>query len=363
MTVTSHFETVSFWLECVANTIVAALGRYMSPRSVKLVEDDDGTLAIQDESGNPAVRLRIVDGHVVGRLPEDVATMLRGSRLHIILRPHSFLFRPLELPRRAAEFLGGIVRTQIDRLTPWSADDAVFGWSSACEVGIDRIAVTVAATARAKVAPYVQALGELGAQSIAVFTAPQNATAGADPDAAGAAQIKVLEHERRSALDVNRIQRALAVVLLVVVVLAGGAVGANIMLGGNLDTRRDVLAHKIAERRAAIRAGGELGSDTAIGAELVLDRRKHASPAAVLVLETLSQILPDHTYVTEFRIEADKLRVIGVTQDAPSLIRLIEQSPQFTRATFFAPTTRSPSDPGERFHIEAHIEPVFAPRS
>jgi general secretion pathway protein L len=145
--------------------------------------------------------------------------------------------------------------------------------------------------------------------------------------------------------------------------LAAGAAGAHIILAGSLDARRNELAQKIAERRAAIRSGSELGFDTAAGAQRTLDRRKHASPAAVLVLDALSQLLPDHTYVTELRIEADRMRVIGVTQDAPSLIRLIEQSPQFTRATFFAPTTRAPSDPGERFHIEAHIEPVFLPRS
>jgi general secretion pathway protein L len=83
----------------------------------------------------------------------------------------------------------------------------------------------------------------------------------------------------------------------------------------------------------------------------------------VIVLEVLSQILPDHTYVTELRITGDKMQVVGVTRDAPSLIRLIEQSSQFTRATFFAPTTRSPTEPGEHFHIEARIEPVFTPRT
>jgi general secretion pathway protein L len=260
------------------------------------------------------------------------------------------------LPGRAAEFLGGVVRAQIDRLTPWSAEEAVFGWSAPTEAGNDRIVVTVAATARAKIAPYVQALSELGAQSIAVFAASQGAGAGVAP-------IKVLEHERSGALDVRRIRRGLIAILLLAAVLAGAAVSADFIVGGDLAARQNEFARKITERRAAIRSGADTNVDGAGGAERLLERRKHANPSAVIVIEALSQILPDHTYVTELRIEADKLRLIGVTQDAPSLIRLIEQSAHFTRATFFAPTTRSPSDPGERFHIEARIEPVFTPKS
>jgi general secretion pathway protein L len=91
----------------------------------------------------------------------------------------------------------------------------------------------------------------------------------------------------------------------------------------------------------------------------MLAKRKQTSPSSVMVLEAISRVLPGTTYVTELRVEGDKMQVVGLTQDAPSLIRLMEQSPQFTRATFFAPTTRAQNDPGERFHIEAHITPYF----
>ena len=112
----------------------------------------------------------------------------------------------------------------------------------------------------------------------------------------------------------------------------------------------------ISQRRSALRLGPE--NNSAFG---LLAKRKQTSPSSVVVLEALSKALPDGTYATELRIDGDKVQVVGMTQDAPSLIRLIERSPQFARATFFAPTTRAQDEPGERFHIEAHITPSFGP--
>ena len=126
-------------------------------------------------------------------------------------------------------------------------------------------------------------------------------------------------------------------------------------LGGSLQTEQSELQRRISQRRAAMRLDSN-AEGSGLG---LLAKRKQTTPSSVMVLEAISRVLPDSTYVTELRIEGDKFQVVGMTQDAPSLIRLMEQSPQFTRATFFAPTTHAANEPGERFHIEAHITAYF----
>ena len=166
----------------------------------------------------------------------------------------------------------------------------------------------------------------------------------------------------RGAPDISRVRRALLAILLV----PGSAPPPRSRRRDRRlpasQAQQDDLARRIARSRSAA-----LPAPTAASmprrALRSLERRKHESPASVIVLEELSRALPDHTYVTELRIEGDKLRLIGITRDAPALIGLIEQTSHFTRATFFAPTTRAPTEPGERFHIEAHIEPIFGPRT
>ena len=271
--------------------------------------------------------------------------MSRGSRAELVLRATRFMFRPLELPKRAAEFLDGIVRAQIDRLTPWTVGEAVYSWTPPIEAGNERIQLTVAATARAQVTPYVKALAALGATAIVVSTVPQEA-------ASGAAPLKVFEQQSRGAFEITRIRRILMLVLAAAAAMAVISIGVSSIAADSLDTGQQDLTRQISKRRAAMRQDGG-------NAQRMLERRKQTTAASVIILEALSKLLPDHTFVTELRVEGGKVQVTGLTRDAPSLIRLIEQSPHFERATFFAPTTQSPGEPGERFHIEARIKPHF----
>src|SRR5262249_2737471 len=155
-----------------------------------------------------------------------------------------------------------------------------------------------------------------------IFTAPTDG-------AAAAGIIKVYDQSIRGTLDAMRLSRILLVVLLVAAVCASLAIAADTTLGSSLEAQADELTRSINARRAALGAGQSGITRTA---SAMLDRRKQETPATVIVIEALSEVLPDHTYVTELRVEGNRLQVIGVTQDAPALIGLIEQSPHFKRA-------------------------------
>jgi general secretion pathway protein L len=256
---------------------------------------------------------------------------------------------PLDFPAQAGDFLDGMIRAQIDRLTPWTVHDAIFGWTPPVTAANERIEVTFAATSKSKVEPLLQFVQSQAVSSVAIYS---TVSAGAGP----AARIKLLEQSLQSTIGSTvSLPRLLRGALLATGIAAAASLLVAAYLENSMQSEQSELQRQISQRRAALRL-----DPNATGSGLgLLAKRKQTTPSSIMVMEAISRALPDTTYVTELRIEGDKVQVVGMTQDAPSLIKLMEQSPQFTRATFFAPTTRAANEPGERFHIEAHITAYF----
>jgi general secretion pathway protein L len=343
------------WIAAVARTIHAIAGRFLHQQQISLIEEDGNiftakTPPLKNGAALPDVSFRLSNGLPTPALPAEWEAALRGSRVEVLLKSDHVLFRSLDFPKRAADFLEGMIRSQIDRLTPWTANDAVFSWSPPSNIANERIELTLAATSKSKIQPLVRLAGDLGAASVA-------AVAELLPGEGVPVKFKVFETTLQSAIgrtvDVPRILR---LALLCTGLAAAASLVLAAYVGDTLDVEQQQLQRRIAERRASLRL-----SQTGAGgsAQSLLAKRKQTTPSSVMVLEAISRVLPDSTYVTELRLEGDKVQVVGISQDAPSLIRLMEQSPQFSRATFFAPTTRAQNDPGERFHIEVHLTPYF----
>lgn len=339
------------WMAGVAAALAAVMERIAPQRRIVLLEHEANAFtaragSVRKGAALPQLGFRLDHGRMEPAPSAEWRAAFRGSRIEVMMRPDHVLFREVDFPRQAADFLNGMIRAQIDRLTPWTPGEAVFGLTRPAPVAGDRIALTLAATSKQKIQPLVKLAQELGAMSLVGRVEPADATNATEP-------VMLFEQRLRdtSAFDAPRLART---ALLATCVAAIISLAISTYVVGSLEAERQELGGQIAQRRAALRLNPTSGS-----AEALLARRKQTSPSSVMVLEGISRVLPDTTFVTELRIEGYKMQVAGLTQDAPSLIRLIEQSPQFTRATFFAPTTRVPEDPGERFHVEAHVTPYF----
>lgn len=345
-------ELFATWMAAVAAAIDAAGAKLARRRQIVLIEGEGNGFTARVTSTErgaslPDLSFRLVQNRPEPAVPPEWVAALRGSQVDIVMRPDHVLVRPLDFPRQAADFLDGMIRTQIDRLTPWTASDVVFGTSPPAPLANERIGLMLAATSRQKVETLVKLAGDLRVSSVAGLVDLHEAEN-------EGARIRLFETQPSGSGRTVDVPRLLRLGLGVTAVGAAASLIISTYVGGMLEAEQHELQQRITQRRGALRINQSGGS-----AEALLAKRKQTTPSSVVVLEAVSRVLPDTTYVTELRVEGDKMQVVGMTQDAPSLIRLIEQSPHFTRATFFAPTTRGQSDPGERFHIEARMTSYF----
>ena len=197
--------------------------------------------------------------------------------------------------------------------------------------------------------PFIAALETLKPNSIIVSAASD----GADDEKA---RTIVYSQQTHRELSMRRMRRYVIAAAAATGMTAVAAFATWIFVGADLEASRAQVLRQMAERHAAL-LSGRPGVFEETAAKLAQKKRELA--ATVIVLESLSQALPDDTYLTELRVADGKLEISGVTREAASLIQIIEQTDQFKKATFFAPTTRAPLEVGEQFHIEAQIVPYF----
>lgn len=85
--------------------------------------------------------------------------------------------------------------------------------------------------------------------------------------------------------------------------------------------------------------------------ELLL--RKESQPMLMQLVDEITRVIPDNTWLTRLDISAHEIQMQGQSQSAESLISLIESSPIFEGARFRSPVTQVPRSDAERFHLSA----------
>ena len=100
-------------------------------------------------------------------------------------------------------------------------------------------------------------------------------------------------------------------------------------------------------------------------------QRKFAFPAALQVVEDVTKLLPDDTWLTQFEMKTtargkDARREIvlrGESANAGRLVSLLEDSKVFEQAAPRSPTTKIQPGPGEIFDLGAQLKTLPSPQS
>ena len=86
--------------------------------------------------------------------------------------------------------------------------------------------------------------------------------------------------------------------------------------------------------------------------------KKRAAPPVTILLNEVTRLLPDDTWVQQFELKGRELQLVGETGSSSKLIGIIEQSNLLNEASFRSPLTKTQPGNFERFHLSAEVQPL-----
>ena len=86
-----------------------------------------------------------------------------------------------------------------------------------------------------------------------------------------------------------------------------------------------------------------------------LAEKKATAVMAVELIDEVSRIIPDHTWITRLNLSEKELQIQGQSSSSASLIAAIESSPHFENVRFVSPVVQIQGTENDRFHIAASV--------
>ncbi len=295
----------------------------------------------------------------------SLAPMVYGGRsavqrMVVAVPAREVLRKTIELPAAVEEDLRQALTYDLDRHTPFKADelyfDAVVARRDAAR-GI--VHVDLAAVRRAVVDPALKLAAAWGADVAAVVPA--------STDMAAPSRVNLLPLAMRPSRSLwRRWQFWVPLAVVALLILASILIPLwqkrdyAIQLNGLADQARAQAA--ISETLRVELDGKVADFNTAL-------ERKYAYPGALQTLDYVSKLLPDDTWLTQFELKSvtkDKelqreVLVRGETLNAGRLVQLFEDTQHFAQAAPRAPTTKIQPGPGEIFDLGAQVKPRAVP--
>ena len=320
----------------------------LSPQRLLLCVRGDGLeLALWRGDG-----MRALDSVPLDGLPEqgaDPFALLLSPRAvdvprWLVLPERSVLRRRLTLPAAAGERLREVLGFEIDRQTPFAADEAQYDARVLGTRGDGQLDVELVVVPRATLDAALAALGPL-APTLAGVDA-------ADADGAPLGLNLLGDARRLRREDPWRRRNAVMLLVAALALFAGmWQMLANRQAAAELFEQQ--VEESVRQARAASLEKRRLLDLVEGGA--FLQSARAGTPTMVELMDELARRLPDGTYLEKLSIEGDRILLIGLSSEASSLVGRLQGSTLWTAPALAGALQPDPRSRMDRFTLTATV--------
>jgi general secretion pathway protein L len=321
------------------------LQKAIAQRQQKLyVEVDDDKLLLS--LGNRAAQHEVMRLALHATDAEDQDIPREVQQTIVLLPDDKVLARRISLPAAAEENLREVLGFEMDLHTPFEASEVYYDYTV---VGRDsarqKVTVDLVYAPRDAVDALLDGTSSLGIKTD-VVTCRRRDNANLQP-----VNLLPLERRRARRFDVKNLNMGLTALLAVLLFTA-----ITIPI---LQKNRVIVALETQVQAAAAEAreGAELRQDLEkmAAASQFLVEKKASDVMIVELVDEVSRILPDHTWITRLDLSGDELQIQGQSSASASLIGIVESSPWFENARFSSPVVQITGTDNDRIHITATV--------
>jgi general secretion pathway protein L len=276
-------------------------------------------------------------------VPEDFA----GLRRVLLLPQQHVLRRRLSLPAVARDKLQSMLVFELDRQTPFRADQVYFDARVLPHPSNARqVPVELALVQRQAVAQVLTSLGPLSREIDAIDVAEDASRLGCN----------FMPAERHRERDARGTWISLGLI-------AGSVLFLVLAMGAMVDNRRaavEQLQAEVDRQRTAARGVTQLRTalDEAVQAANFLAAEKTTQPSMLELLHQLTEALPDDTFLERLSIAGENLNMTGQSNQAAQLIERLQQLPTLRNPALAGAIQPDPRTGKDRFTITAQVGPA-----
>lgn len=343
---------IGWWAAALARTLAPRRAQATPWRALLLKRAEKLEVHLRDGRGASRVLGTISTGTSTGGTDEAaIASALKTARLpreSVVLRlaPDEVIRTGVELPVGVRDVLDQVVRNQLERLTPFAPEKALFAYRIAAEPpGPGQIGVELWVTGRERVENLMARLADLS-------IVPGRVDFGTASEAVADVNLLARDGEERHRRE-QRSARFISL-LLSALLLANLAAGAWF---GYVTYQRQILREEVAAKLAAASALADPRAEERRRQRQALIDQRRAAQASVVTIEALSRALPDNAFLDRLELRDGVITITGKAANVPALIAPLEGIGAFEQVQFAAATTRQDGETLDSFSISARLRP------